>query len=143
MPYTIDCFLWRAPHLTPTEFKTHYETKHVPLLRAVTGPVSPQTHTRYYLPKHTHPSPPDSLTTTTTTTTASIPTVLMGTPENFSYNVIAKLVFEDEKAFQAFHTRLMEPDVSKLLGEDEGRFMVRGMLRTVRVEDGVVTVREA
>ncbi|MCJ1290848.1 hypothetical protein MMC34_002390 [Xylographa carneopallida] len=138
MPYTIACFLWRAPHLTPAEFKAHYETKHVPLLRSVLGPVFPKTHTRYYLPKHTALSSPDG----STATTAYVPTVFGGNPEDFSYDVIAKLVFEDENGFQAFHARLMDPEVAKLVCEDEERFLARGMLRTVRVEDGVVTARE-
>ncbi|MCJ1381313.1 hypothetical protein MMC17_004423 [Xylographa soralifera] len=137
MTYTIAVFLWRAPHVTPTEFKTHYETKHIPLLLSVMGSIFPKKHTRYYLPKHAAPTSPDNPTPT------YVPTVFMGTPEDFSYDVIAKLEFEDEKGFHAFFAKFMEPEVSRVLGEDEEKFVLRSMLRSVKVEDGVVTLRDA
>ncbi|KAF1970262.1 hypothetical protein BU23DRAFT_213579 [Bimuria novae-zelandiae CBS 107.79] len=51
-PYTILAFLRRAPHLTPTAFRTYYETQHIPLvhrLLAAANVPPPLSYTRRYL----------------------------------------------------------------------------------------------
>lgn len=49
MPFTIVLFAWRKPNTSPAEFKHHYETTHLPLLKSIAGERFPLTHTRHYI----------------------------------------------------------------------------------------------
>ena len=47
----------------------------------------------------------------------------MGTNEEFNNDLFCGLVFEDVIALQAFFAKSMEPEVAKILGENEDRFI--------------------
>jgi EthD domain len=67
------------------------------------GPLFPLSHSRFYLGRNA------SDTSSSDTTNANHhPTVFAGTPEDFDYDVLAALVFEDMIAFEASHARLRE-----------------------------------
>lgn len=134
MPYTIACFLWRKPGTSPAEFKSHYENHHIPLLLSVMGPLFPQTHTRFYLTRN-------ATGDDTSSTADYAPTVFIGTPEDFDYDLFCELVFEDVEAFEAFFARLREPEVAAKVGEDEERFADRKKFKAVAVDEPVVTRR--
>lgn len=106
----------------------------MPLLVSVMGPVFPKTHTRFYLSKHaaTEASGPDA---------AYVPTVFVGTNQDFDYDVYCELVFHDVEEFQAFFARIGEPEVARVVGEDEEKFLDRKMMRSVAVDEPVVTGR--
>lgn len=136
MAYTIVAFIWRKPGLSPTEFKSHYETSHIPLLLSLTGPLFPLSHSRFYLGRNA------SDTSSSDTTNANHqPTVFAGTPNDFDYDVLATLIFEDTIAFEAFHARLREPEVASKLAEDEERFMDRQKLKVAAVDQPLVSTR--
>lgn len=123
MSYSIVAFLWRKPGLTPDEFRHHYETIHIPLLLTLLGPAFPKSHTRFYLPRQ--------LSTTYLADTSNAnyaPTIFLGSTDDFDYDAFASIVFADEAAFNVFYTRLRDPDIAKVLGDDEDKFLWRQKL---------------
>ncbi|KAF2253687.1 hypothetical protein BU26DRAFT_516008 [Trematosphaeria pertusa] len=132
MPFTFLLFITRKPTLTPTEFKTHWDAAHVALLQSTAGPYFPLTHTRRYIARPAAEA-----------TTGSWPaSVLVGTQEDFAYDWIAELVFEDEAAFQEFMGAVSEPEAARRIAEDEERFIVREKMRAVVLGETSVTSRE-
>ena len=49
MPYTILILSHHKPGTSLEHFKSHYETKHIPLIRQLSGDTFPQSHIRHYL----------------------------------------------------------------------------------------------
>ncbi|KAL9055043.1 MAG: hypothetical protein Q9162_003808 [Coniocarpon cinnabarinum] len=136
MTFTIVIFSWRKPNTTPSEFKTHYETKHLPLIKSLTGSKFPITHTRHYIQRQS----PEG--TTDDKSNASHPAVtFMGSPDDFDYDAYAELVFEDDKAFQEFFALVSEPGAAKRLEDDENCFIERSKLRVGVVDQSSVTTR--
>ena len=123
MSYSIIAFLWRKPGLTPEQFHHHYEANHMPLLYTQLGQSFPQSHTRFYLPRQ--PSGTDSADTSNAN---YAPSIFFGSTADFDYDACASIVFKDEVAFDAFYALLKEPEVAKILGEDEEKFLWRQKL---------------
>lgn len=120
MSYSIVVFLWRKPGLTPEEFRHHYETKHIPLILSLVGSAFPKSHTRFYLPRQ--PSTTDGADTSNANYT---PTIFLGSTDDFDYDAFASVVFADEAAFNVFVTRLRDPDIAKVVEDDEDKFLWR------------------
>ncbi|KAK1150133.1 hypothetical protein N8T08_000032 [Aspergillus melleus] len=108
MPCTIIAFLTRKSGLTPTEFRTHYETTHIPLLKELAGPHFPIAHKRFYLPR-TRAS--DAVEADHSNTAYPAP-VLAGESADFQYDVYAELTFRDVEHLGAFH-EMEEADQSR------------------------------
>lgn len=68
MTYTVLALIFRKPSITPDQFRTHYDTVHVPLLKSLVGDTFPMTHTRNYITRTSSASPPSSPPTTTPAT---------------------------------------------------------------------------
>ena len=143
MPYTITTFLTRKPGTTPQQFKTHYETVHIPLLKLKVGPLFPISHTRHYITRT-----PSNLSSSDTTNDNYKPTVYGGTAEDFDNDVHAVLVFASFDQFLAFASEVGEmADKDEEWKDDCGRFLdVRGRgggMKSVAVEEAVVTLCQA
>jgi uncharacterized protein (TIGR02118 family) len=123
--FTIRVFVTRKPGISPTAFKDHWENKHIPLLKSLSGPLFPLSHTRHYLARD--PSNPDQ---------AAV--VLVGKPEDFDYDGFAEVAFESEAAFQEFVKVMQLPEVA----EDEERFTDRGKLKAVVIGETTVSKRD-
>ncbi|KAF7596538.1 hypothetical protein BBP40_001412 [Aspergillus hancockii] len=106
-------FISRKSGITPTEFRTHYETVHVPLIKGLAGPDFPLSHRRLYLARP--PAADDDR--------AFPAAVLLGSQEDFSYDAIVELTFKDEAAFQLFYARRQEPGKKELVDADEEKFL--------------------
>ncbi|KAI9038722.1 EthD domain-containing protein [Aspergillus affinis] len=132
MPCTIIAFLSRKPGLTPTEFKTYYETTHIPLLKDIAGAHFPIAHKRFYLPRARVSDAAD----TDHSNTAYPAPILAGDAAEFQYDVYAELTFRDVEHLGAFHGALMAD--GERLAADEERFLDRSLIRAVRVEEPVV-----
>ncbi len=136
MSYTIVAFIWRKPGTSPSEFKTHYEKTHIPLLLDLLAAVFPLSHSRFYLKR----TPEDSSLSDSSNSNYR-PTVLAGTPDDFAYDVYCELVFEDESSFHAFHAGMREPEVAAKIAEDEEKFMDRQLMKVAAVAEPVITSR--
>ncbi|KAI1190711.1 EthD domain-containing protein [Nemania serpens] len=136
MPYSILLFASRKPGVSPEKFKSHYDGTHVPLVRELTGAYFPLSHTRRYL--HRSENQADGNTARNLSTPA---TVIIGTQEDFDYDAIAELTFEDEAAFQTFYGIVQQPENAAKIAADEENFLDRSRLTAVVVGDTSETRR--
>jgi hypothetical protein len=127
MTFSFLLFITRKPTLSPAEFKTHWDTKHIELLKAIAGDAFPLTHTRRYIAR-------------TNQNDAWPAAVLVGAQQDFTYDGIAELVFPDEAAFQTFFGVVSEPGAAARIAADEEAFIVRGEMRAVVLGETAVTV---
>lgn len=133
MPYRVLIFAYRKPGISPSKFKTHYETRHVPLVKAIAGPLFPKSHVRRYVQRASggRDSPPSN---------AHHPaTVLIGSQSDFDYDAIAELIFKDEGAFQAFFAKVSEPEAAAKIAKDEEQFLDRTRMKVVVLGDCITT----
>lgn len=133
MPYILLVFAHRKPGLSPVEFKSHYESRHLPLIQTLTGSLFPKSHTRRYIQRVQGPIDGDA-------DNANHPAVVMvGTPADFEYDAFAEIVFDDEAAFQAFFACITQAEAARRIAEDEELFLDREKMRVVVVDDCTVT----
>ncbi|OLN94351.1 hypothetical protein CCHL11_02945 [Colletotrichum chlorophyti] len=118
-------FAHRLPGVSPAEFKDHYDNFHIPMVRDMTGALFPLTHTRQYIRR----------------VEDGTARVLVGSQEDFDYDVVAEMVFEDEAAFGAFCGVLAEEENARRIDEDEKTFLDRSRCRVVVLGETDVTVR--
>ncbi|ORX99215.1 EthD domain-domain-containing protein [Clohesyomyces aquaticus] len=135
MAYTILLFLTRKPTISPEEFKDYWENTHIPLLQSLTGPLFPTQFTRRYLARiHRKgfggPANPDRP-----------PLLLRGTPDDFDWDAVGELTFENEKAFSQFYNTIYESDIAAKLADDEAKFIANGSLKAVVVGETTETTR--
>jgi hypothetical protein len=129
MSFRFLLFITRKPTLTPAEFQSHWDTKHVELLKSIAGDAFPLTHTRHYIRRTAHDS--------------SWPAaVLVGTQEDFTYDGIAELVFPSEAAFQTFFSIVSAPEAAARIAADESTFIIREQMKAVVLGETSVTRRE-
>jgi uncharacterized protein (TIGR02118 family) len=123
--FTIRVFVARKPSLSPTAFKDHWENTHIPLLKSLSGPIFPVSHTRHYLARD--PLNPDHPAV-----------VLVRKPEDFDYDGFAEVTFESEAAFQEFLKVMQLPEVA----EDEERLTDRRKLKAIVTGETTVSKRD-
>ncbi|KAL4778354.1 EthD domain-containing protein [Aspergillus varians] len=120
MTVTALLLITRKPTITPEEFKTHYETVHLPLIQRLAENDWPLSHKRTYIAR---PAPGDD---------NSYPAaVLMGSQEDFSYDCITQVTFADEAGLRTFFARRMEPGTKEIIDADEEKFLVGEKVRVV------------
>ena len=119
--------------MTPAEFKTYYENSHMPLVQRIGGVHFPKSHTRSYIQRSEVDT---SATSTGDGENAKYPaTVLIGNQAEFDYDSVAELVFEDQTHFQLFMGAISENEAAKTLAADEEKFLDRGKMRAVMVDE--------
>ncbi|KAF2680809.1 hypothetical protein K458DRAFT_392481 [Lentithecium fluviatile CBS 122367] len=132
MTFSFLLFVTRRPTITPAEFKTYWDTKHVELLKLIAGKNFPLTHTRHYIAR------PGSAETN-----GSWPAVILaGAQEDFTYYGIAELVFPDESAFQSFMSIVSALEAEARIAEDEEPFIVREKMKAVVMGETSVASRD-
>ncbi|KAF2191572.1 hypothetical protein K469DRAFT_720626 [Zopfia rhizophila CBS 207.26] len=127
MPFTIAAFITRKPEVSPTDFATHYDETHIPLLKSLVGDAFPESITRYYVRRAK--SDPSGLT----------PLVFGGSAADFDYDVVSIMTFADEPAAQKFQQKYGEPEIQAKLGGDMAKFQVLEKLRVIAFQDPVVS----
>ena len=140
MVFTVLVFAFRKPGLSPADFKTHYETRHVPLLKSLAGQDFPKSHVRRYLQRSELESPPP--TAAVDDTSAKYPaTVMVGTQNDFGYDAFGELIFENEAAFQAFFAKVSQGEAAQKIAEDEEHFLDRPKMTAVVLGDTIGTYK--
>ena len=137
-PLGLFAYSQRGSVTSPSEFRTHYENSHMPLFPDLFGVVYPLSHTRFNLQRTS-----DADSSSDNSNSNYRPTVIMGAADDFTYEVYARLAFEDEAALQVFYPRMREPEVAAKIAEDEGKFMVRQLMKVAVVAEPVVTTRSS
>ena len=139
MPFSVLIFVYRKPGLSPTAFKSHYETSHVPLIKSIAGPLFPNSHTRHYI-QRTESN--DSSSVEAGADNTKYPAaVLVGNQADVEYDAYAELTFDDEAAFQTFFTHMYQPEAAEKIAQDEELFLNREKMTVVVVGDHFVTTK--
>ncbi|CAI6340421.1 unnamed protein product [Periconia digitata] len=133
MTYSIVIFVTRKPTITPDEFKDYWENHHIPLLQSLTGDSFPRQHRRQYLARIERkgfggPANKDNP-----------PLVLRGSPEDFDFDGIAELTWDDEDTFRKFYKAIYSTEAAAKLARDEEIFLDPGKLKTVVVHEAMST----
>ena len=112
MPFKVLLFITSKPSISHSDFKTHYETQHLPLLQSFAGELFPKSHKRHY-----RQFGEDNL-----------PKALRGRDlaSGFDFDVVAEMAFDDAAAFEAFIEVFQREEVRKVVEEDELLFVERG-----------------
>ncbi|KAF7867511.1 uncharacterized protein EAF02_009702 [Botrytis sinoallii] len=136
-PLILSAFQTRKPGLTPAEFKTYYETIHLPLLVSLQGSYFPKSHTRNYVIRTACDA------SSSDTSNSNYPaSVYYGTNhQDIDYDVYSEMIFEDEEAFKAFEKVMLDPVSGKILVEDQQKFQGPGSLKVVGLEVSEATMR--
>lgn len=120
MQIRILIFLARKQGTTPEFFKNYMETKHVPLIRSITGSHFALSHTRNYL--ITPDSEPREMS-------------LTGLITDIVFDAVTEIVFRDEDHFSAHLELINKPENTIAREKDEAEFLNRGATRFVRVSE--------
>lgn len=111
--------LRRKAGLSPEQFRDHYESNHVPLVRRVLPMIGRYVRNYLDLTSVSAGRQDDS--------TSSAPTPY--------FDVITEIWFDDDAAYQRFLDALSDPVVSEALREDEERFLDRSIVQTYAVQE--------
>ncbi|KAI1772786.1 hypothetical protein F4818DRAFT_139720 [Hypoxylon cercidicola] len=115
----------RLPGVSSAQFKHHYE-KHMSHIQEMTGVHFPQSHTRRYIQR----------------TDGENATVLVGSQDDFDYDVLAEMVFESKEAWKRFYEILSIEGNAKWIQEDESHFFDRRRVKVVVLGETKVTERK-
>src|SRR4051812_39437314 len=111
MTFRILIKVFRKPGMAPQEFQSHYEDTHVPLVKSLAGSRFPLSHTRRYLQRSS-----DAVSNY-----AAV--ILSGTQEDFGYDALTEMAFEDEGTLQSFFGFMNTLDVKEKIDADCAKFM--------------------
>ncbi|KAI8935080.1 hypothetical protein NX059_007675 [Plenodomus lindquistii] len=117
----------RNQDMTPSEFRNHYDTVHVPLLKSLVGPAFPLTHTRHYitrLPKSPFPA-------------VRYREGYKGSEVEF--DALTIMVFRDTEHFKEFRNAFAEKEVQRQMREDGAIFLDEEWKMACAVDEPVVT----
>ncbi|MCJ1441552.1 MAG: hypothetical protein MMC23_002041 [Stictis urceolatum] len=137
MPYTALLYASRKPGTSPAQFREHWENKHLPLVKSLSGPDFPLSHTRYYLQRSEDPIGSGGPANRNTPAA-----VLAGLQEDFDHDGFAILTFEDEAAFQRFYGKVSEATAAAKIAADEENFLDRTKLMIVLIGETTTTRRD-
>ena len=145
MPFSILIISHRLPHLSPAAFKSHYETKHIPLLQSIAGATFPISHTRQYIQRTPSATTDKSMTNDTggqsTTPQEAFPaTALVGSPTDFDFDCLSTLEFASDEDFQRFFQVVSQDEAAVRIADDEKNFLDRGKMRVVILGERMVSL---
>ncbi|KAI0838427.1 EthD domain-containing protein [Hypoxylon sp. FL0890] len=122
MTYTIIALLKRKQGLTPLQFRTHYDTVHLPLLKSLVGSAFPITHTRNYVSRA-----PTSRTSDHSPDESYPPTVMyQGNSRDVAFDVVTIMTWDTKESWDEFLEIFSSQHVADKIGEDEEAFLDRG-----------------
>lgn len=146
MTYTVVAFIRRKEGITPAEFRKHYDTVHVPLLKSLVGSTFPFSHTRNYVTRTPIDDPSSSdlqegEPSGNVKKGAFEPILYMGQATDVSYDSITFMVWEDKAAFDRFNKLFSTEEVYGRIAEDNENFVDRRFRLAYAVDEPVVTHR--
>lgn len=112
-------FVQRRPDLTAEQFQSHYEKKHLPLLRSITGADFCVFHRRSYLGN----------------------AFLRPTTGGDMYDAVAELEWRDEAHMKRFVGLTQSHKAASALRADEAEFVAEDTMKIVFVRERQVTER--
>jgi hypothetical protein len=129
MPFIVLLFFSRKAGISPEDFKAHFEKNHIPLIQSLAGNAFPVKHTRMYITREADAN-------------GDYPAqVIMGKQEDFDYDAIAQMEFEDAAAFYSFIGSRKDKDILRALEEDDEKFSDPTKTKAVVLGEICVTMR--
>ncbi|KAF2818870.1 hypothetical protein CC86DRAFT_460804 [Ophiobolus disseminans] len=138
MPTSIIAYYTRRPDLSPAEFKNHMERVHVPIIKEVMGPLFPTTFTRRYV-ERVESGAGDRLGAPAASKKSADPTapvVLVGSPSEITWDLMAELEFRDELHLQQ-GLAMMNAAEGQRMRDDEENFTLPHQLRIILMEETI------
>ncbi|KAK4609248.1 MFS transporter PfmaC [Fulvia fulva] len=124
-PPTSIAFVAKHPDMSFEDFKTHYETQHIPLfLSLVDGSRYIESYILQYAPRNE------------TTTKPQLFTPPQGS-EDWEYDAIASIVYKSQEAYEELGKKYAEH--YETISDDEAKFIDQAKLRAVVVREGEST----
>ncbi|KAG6369005.1 hypothetical protein INS49_003224 [Diaporthe citri] len=125
MTFTIIALLRRRDDITPEQFRTHYETVHVELLRSLVQKEFPLTYVRHYISRPGGGSADAAPLLLKDLDNQSAPTLLQGRPSDITFDVVTVMTWEDEEAHGRFAKIFALDHVAQKINDDEANFLDR------------------
>ncbi|KAI0380261.1 hypothetical protein F5Y04DRAFT_257802 [Hypomontagnella monticulosa] len=141
MTYTVVAHVKRKVGTTPSEFRTHYDTVHVPLLKSLVGATFPLTHTRNYVTRNPTASS-ESSGSGQEAETEFLPVMYKGDAAGVEHDSMTVMVWEDKAAFDRFKDLFYTPEVFERISEDEKSFLDLSFRRLYALEQPITTKRD-
>ncbi|KAJ4356567.1 uncharacterized protein N0V89_004601 [Didymosphaeria variabile] len=131
MVQALICLFSKREDLTFNEFREAMETRFVPLLEKLTGPLFPLTYSRRYIAadgnaRERHRSGP-----------LGLPSLIVGEAESITWDALIEATFEDDLHLQQFMSFINESEAAEELMECESSFSDSGRLRIIVMENNV------
>lgn len=108
--YRFLLFVYKKPTISFEDFRTYYETKHIPLITEVSGGLPPVHKRHYVVPGGLFPHNPAA-------------------PEPVDFDCVTEIAFDNEDAFKEWYGRVMASGMDRLQADEE-HFMDRAKLKT-------------
>lgn len=126
MTYSVILHVSRKPGISFEQFKHHWETMHIPLLKSLVGHDFPLSYTRHYIerPIYSPPSSPPVDPNLDKTETSDI-----NSRRSCDIDAIAVLTFASKEHFERFSVKLSNEKSHALYKGDLGAFMDMAALK--------------
>ncbi|CAI6340332.1 unnamed protein product [Periconia digitata] len=126
MVYSILLLVTRKPGMSWPDFKHHWETQHVPLIKRFVGDDFPLSHTRHYFERNNDDKP----------------NVTYGNPHGVDFDALAILTFSDRDHHARFSEKLSNQETHELHIADLEKFIDLGRFKQVMIEGTEATGRD-
>ncbi|WP_139220502.1 EthD domain-containing protein [Trujillonella endophytica] len=108
----------RKPGMSMPDFRRYYEERHVPLVARLLPPA--QDYRRNYVAEGS---------------SHRTGHMAEGRPTDRAFDVLTELTYESREAYERVVAALSDPEVGRLVAEDEERFLDRASVRSYVVEE--------
>jgi hypothetical protein len=139
MPISFLIFYTRRPDVSPANFRSYMEEKHVPLLKEIFKTHLPLSYTLQY-PARVDSGAGDRLGAVTSSrgrADPDAPVVIVGSPSNIDWDCVGEMTFRDELHVQQCWAAMDGPEGQRAK-EDEENFTVPERLRVVLMGESTV-----
>ena len=122
MPILLLCFTVRKPGTTFQEYKAYYEQHHSKNIYTFLGDDSPSTYSRHYVER------PSDGNSSHIEANGSPALFITGEAQDFEYDGITIMTWDDEAAFTSMVHKFSDPEVIRQFSEDEEKFLDRSKI---------------
>ncbi|KAI6092270.1 hypothetical protein F4821DRAFT_159952 [Hypoxylon rubiginosum] len=148
MTYVVVALLRRKEGLSPSQFRTYYDTVHLPLLKSLVGSTAPLIHTRHYVSHEAATALGSSESIATLGSMAASgkefhPTIMyQGSPSDVSFDSLTVMTWADKESWESFLKIFQSKVVAEKIDEDEENFLDRARKVVFSVATSTTTMRE-
>lgn len=130
MPVVLHLLVFRKAGTSAQEFRQHYESVHLPLMRSISGDQFPVSHIRRYIPKSRSGDHEQAQ-------------VVTGSSDEFLHDAVAEITYRDMDHFLA-HSAILQSNEHRVTVQDDcEKFMDVAKTAGVLLQDGDVVETRA